>query len=91
MQLQPFVDNMGKISQAGFWELKAQTILKTSVVVYVYWCKWDGCIATVETNAKGEVIAHYIRNDEVVTPDYVAVKNYVWTDNEAPWLYVPAV
>ncbi|WBF79254.1 hypothetical protein IACHDJAJ_00015 [Aeromonas phage vB_AdhS_TS3] len=91
MQLLPFVDIMGDARQAGFWQLKAQARLKTGIMVSVYWCQWDGCIAAVETNTDGDVISHYIRTDEVVTPDYVAIKNYVWTDQEGPWLYVPSV
>lgn len=90
MELQTFVDTMGHASQAGFWELKAQALLKTGVTVYVYWCKWDGAIAAVEVK-NDQVVNLYIRNDEVVTPDYVAIKNYVWTDSEGPWLYVPSV
>ena len=90
MELQTFVDNMGRETQKGLWQPKAQALLKTGVTVHVYWNQWDGMIAAVETK-DNQVVNHYIRNDEVVTPDYVAIKNYVWTDNEGPWLYVPSV
>lgn len=89
MKLAQFVEHMGEVCEQGHWQLKAQATLKTGVTVSVYWCQWDGNIAAVETDKDGEVIVHRIRQDEIVMPDYVAIKNYVWTDEAGPWLYVP--
>lgn len=89
MKLNEFIDTMGNSSQTGFWEVKEQKELKTGVTVAVCWNRYDGSVAAVES--KGDfVISHYIRTDEIVTPDYVVIKNYVWTDENAPWIYLSA-
>lgn len=86
---QEYLDRNCHPSQVGYWQLKAETTLKTGVEVSVFWNQWDGNIATVEVK-DGRVIDHTIRFDEIVKPDYVAIKNYVWTDEAGPWLYIPA-
>ena len=85
---QEYLDRNCHPSQVGYWRLKAETTLKTGVEVLVFCNRWDGSIATVEVK-NGRIIDHTIRDDEIVKSDYVAIKNYVWTDDEGPWLYIP--
>lgn len=85
---QEYLDRNCHPSQAGYWQLKAETTLKTGVEVFVLCNRWDGDIATVEVK-NGRIIDHTIRRDDIVKPDYVAIKNCAWTDETGLWLYIP--
>lgn len=88
MEINAFIDTMGHPEQIGYWQIKAEKDLPTGVKLTVCWNQWDGQIAAIESR-DGVVIGHNIRNDEIVTPDYVVIKNYVWTDEHGPWVYLP--